>query len=118
MTPATTKIKDHAIWFKDISEPSLLKRMEAMQPEEHIVLETDHVVGRWMRMKDGVDGRPTFGIRPAGEMKQIWNEWFKSRKGEFIELRETQLADDYLAAASEMFSEWNTPEDEEAFNDL
>jgi len=114
----TTEIKDHAIWFKDISEPALLKRMQSMQPEEHIVLEADHVVGRWIRMKNGSDGRPTFGIRPAGEMRQIWNNWFKLRKGEFVELRETQLADDYLAAATGMFSEWNSPEDEEAFRDL
>jgi len=51
-------------------------------------------------------------------MKAVWNEWFRTRKGEAIELREAVLADDYLAAGSALFSEWNSPEDEEAFRDL
>jgi len=111
-------IKDHAIWFKDIGEPGLLNRLSSMAPDETITLEVDKVVGHWLRMKNGADGRPTFGIRPNAEMKTIWNNWFKDRKGEFVEIREAQLADEYLASASALFSEWESPEDERAFSDL
>ena len=51
-------------------------------------------------------------------MKGIWNNWFKTRKGDRIYLRVVEPADDYLAAASALFSEWNSPEDEAAFRDL
>ncbi len=115
---STTEIKDVAIWFKDIDEPKLLARLRGMVSEETVTLEADNVVGCWVRMKDGRDGRPTFGIRPVGEMKSVWNNWFKSRKGEFITLREVRLADEYLAVSSKMFSEWDSPEDERAFHDL
>ena len=113
-----TRIRDHAIWFKDISDPELLERFEKLAPDESLVLNIDGVVGRWKRMKNGKDGRPTFAIRPIGEMKTIWNEWFRKRRGERITLLEAQMADDYLKHTAELFSEWSSPEDEAAFNDL
>ena len=69
-------------------------------------------------MKTGKDGREVPGIKPVGEMKLVWGDWFKNRKGERIEVREVTIADDYLAASTPLFSEWVSPEDEEAFRDL
>ncbi len=112
------EICDVAIWFKHVHAPSLAKRLGALRPEEEVSLEADGIVGRWQRMKTGKDGREVSAIRPVGSMKSVWNEWFKNRKGERIEIREVALADDYLAATSAIFSEWASEEDEEAFRDL
>jgi hypothetical protein len=112
------RIEDHTIWFKHIDEPKMRERLAKLKDDEEINLDVDGVVGRWKRMRTGRDGRPTNAIRPEGAMKAVWNEWFKTRKGEIIELREARLADDYLAANSALFSEWSSPEDEEAFRDL
>ena len=51
-------------------------------------------------------------------MKTVWNDWFRTRKGDVIEVQEAVLADDYLASGSVLFSEWSSPEDEAAFRDL
>ena len=112
------EITDYSIWFAHLHLPGLVSKLEALHPEEEIMLETDGVVGRWQRMKVGRDGRSVQGIKPVGSMKSVWGKWFKSRKGEIIEIREVRLADDYLSAASSLFSEWASPEDEEAFRDL
>jgi hypothetical protein len=113
------RIEDHFIWFKHVDDPYLLQRLRNLRDEEVINLEAGGVVGRWKRMKTGKDGRPTDAIKPEGEMKRVWNDWFRAHKGRPIELREAVIADDYLAAGSKLFaSEWNSPEDEEAFRDL
>ena len=114
----TARISDHVIWFKHLEDDGLRERLGALEGGESISLETGGVIGRWVRMKPDKEGRPTAGIRPEGAMKTIWNDWFKNRKGDTIEVRQIQLADDYLKAAEPLFSEWASREDEEAFRDL
>ena len=97
------RIEDHTIWFKHVHQPALLERLRQLRDDEEISLEADGVVGRWKRMRTGKDGRPTEAIKPDGAMKKVWNDWYKTRKGEMIELREAVLADDYLAAGSALF---------------
>lgn len=119
MKNETVMISDHLIWFSHITDNVLRDHLDALKPREVINLEADGVVGRWLRMENGKDGRPTPGIKPEGPMKTIWNEWFRTRKGERIELRPVQLADDFLKAGGKTFStEWESPEDEKAFADL
>ncbi|KQY20890.1 hypothetical protein ASD32_05715 [Rhizobium sp. Root483D2] len=112
------KISDIAIWIKHVENPQLRARLKALPDEEFINLETDGVIGRWVRMKSGKDGRPTEGIRPDGNMKKVWNDWYKTRRGELVSIREVQFADDYLVNVSKLFVEWDSPEDKEAFRDL
>jgi hypothetical protein len=112
------QIEDHVIWFKHVHDQKLVGRLSKLASNEAINLEADGVVGQWRRMRTGRDGRPVPGLRPEGAMKKVWNDWFKSRKGRAITVREATLADDYLKAGSELFSEWSSPEDEEAFRDL
>jgi hypothetical protein len=64
------KISDIAIWIKHVENPQLRARLKALPDEEFINLETDGVIGRWVRMKSGKDGRPTEGIRPDGNIKK------------------------------------------------
>ena len=112
------RISDIAIWFKHVESPDLQARLRSLRDEEYINLETDGVVGRWVRMKTGKDGRPTEAIRPEGSMKDVWGKWYNSRRGETVPLREVRLADDYLKNISTLFPEWDSKEDEEACRDL
>jgi hypothetical protein len=115
---ANVKISDVAIWFKHIENPRLLERLRGMHDDEHIHLEADGVIGGWVRMKTGSDGRPTEAIRPSGSMKEIWGRWYRDRRGDVITLREVRLVDRNLGNLATLFPEWDSKEDEEAFRDL
>jgi hypothetical protein len=115
---AYVEICDDAMWASQIEGGKALKdRILSLAPGEVIELEVDGIVGRWERMRNGTDGRPTKGIKPIGPMKEVWKR-LQSRRGEVVEIREVRTADAYLAALSNTLSEWNSPEDEEAFGDL
>lgn len=111
-------IQDVAIWFKHVQDGELRSRLAALSEDETIHLETDGVVGRWRRMRQGKNAAPTPAIRPDGSMKDIWMSWFVERKGELIEVHEVKFADDYLTESSAFFPEWHSPEDDAAFRDL
>ena len=115
---AYVEICDDTMWATQIEGGKALKdRILSLAPGEVIELEVDGIVGRWERMRNGTDGRPTKGIKPIGPMKEVWKR-LQSRRGEVVEIREVRTADAYLAALSNTLSEWNSPEDEEAFRDL
>ena len=112
------RISDDVIWAKHIEDdPVLQERIRNLPAGTAIDLEVAGVAGRWAKAKDGTDGRPTLAIKPVGPMKDVWKD-LQSRRGTFVTVRQTQLADSYLAALSGMLSEWNSPEDDEAFRDL
>lgn len=112
------RIEDHAIWFKHLPSKEIRDRLAALEPEAEITVEVGGVTGKWQRMKRGVDGRLTEAIRPVGEMKTVWNDWFRNRKGDKVTLRVLTTADDFLVGLAPVFSEWASPEDDEAFRDL
>lgn len=112
------EIKDSVVWFKDIHSAVLLHQLVALPPEAEVTLMADQVIGPWLRMRSGPDGRPTLGIKPAGSMKKVWADWYKTRRGDYITLRAVTMSDDYLAALAPLFTEWTSPEDEAAFGDL
>lgn len=114
----STRINDDTIWIKNIEAgPQLRERIMRLKPGEAVDLEVDGIVGRWERMRDGRDGRPTYGIKPVAEMREIWARMQK-RRGQFVTIREVVSADMYLASVAPTLSEWETPEDEEAYRDL
>jgi hypothetical protein len=112
------RIEDHSIWFKHVDSREVLERLAALEPEAEVTVELDGVTGRWQRMKRGADGRPTDGIKPVGEMKAIWNDWFRNRKGDKVTMRLLTTSDDFVAGIAPLFSEWASAEDDEAFRDL
>ena len=115
---AYVEISDDAIWAKQIEGGKALKdKILSLAPGEVIELEVDGIVGSWEKMRNGRDGRATMGLKPIGPMKEIWKR-LQSRRGEVVEVRQVRTADAYLAALSETMTEWNSPEDEEAFRDL
>lgn len=112
------KISDNSIWLKHIENDTPLRsRLKALRPGETVELEVGGIVGRWERMRDGKDGRPTEGIKPIESMRDVWLKMQRER-GRVVEVRQVLLADSYLAALSDTLDEWNSPEDEEAFRDL
>jgi hypothetical protein len=115
---AYVEIRDDTIWANHIEGGKVLKdRVLSLAPGEVIELEVDGIVGSWEKTRVGRDGRPQQSIKPIGNMKKIWKR-FQSRRHEVVEVREVRTADAYLTALSSTLSEWNSPEDEEAFRDL
>lgn len=113
------KIRDSNIWAKHIEDdPQLKNKLLKLAPGQTIDLEVGGVAGRWARANNGKDGRVTEAIKPVGTMKEVWKRFYSTRKDMFVTIRETQLADSYLAAVGDLMTEWNSPEDEEAFRDL
>src|SRR5688500_18856836 len=115
---AQVKLNSDAIWVRSIEGDKQLKEMiRGLSPGDTIDLEVDGVVGTWEKMRDGRDGRPTQGIRPIGSMRETWRSWQKER-GRILHLRRPTPSDSYLRMLRPYLSEWDSPEDEEAFRDL
>jgi hypothetical protein len=113
------RIRDDAIWAKHIEgDPRLAERIKAMSEGQPIDLEVNGIVGRWQRMRDGKDGRPTLGIKPIAEMKDVWARFRREASGKVVDVREVRIADSYLASVEMTLSEWDSPEDETAYRDL
>lgn len=115
---ATVKIRDDAIWVGHIEGGlALQRRIRTLHPGESVDLEVDGVIGKWERMKDGRDGRPTYGIKPISKMREVWSR-LRPQVGRIVEIREVTTDDSYLAAVQATLSEWDSPEDELAYRDL
>lgn len=115
---AYVKIRDDSLWASHIEGDNVLReRILKLPAGASIDLEVDGIAGQWEKAKTGKDGRPTTAIKPVGPMREIWKR-FQARRGEIVAIRETRTADSYLKALSGTLSEWNSPEDDEAFRDL
>lgn len=115
---AFMEIRDSAMWIKHLGDAELGGQLSGLAAGSELELEVDGIIGRWQRMKDGSDGRPTLGLRPVGSMGQVWSRWYQSRRGEMVSVRLPMTADRWLQAAASTFHEWNSAEDEAAFGDL
>lgn len=112
------KIEDDLLWATKIEgDKALREHIVKLPPGGLIDLEVDGIVGHWQKANVGKDGRPTQAIKPVGPMREIWKQ-FQRRRGEMIIVRETRTADSYLKALNDTLSEWDSPEDQEAFRDL
>lgn len=112
------KIADDILWAKQIEgDRELRDRIIDLPAGATIDLEIDGIVGHWEKAKVGKDGRPTAAIKPVGPMREIWKR-LQVRRGEIVAVRQTRTADSYLKALSGTLTEWDSPEDDEAFRDL
>jgi hypothetical protein len=113
------KVSDNNIWAKHIEDDPALKERILNPPSGSLIdLEVGGVAGQWAKANVGKDGRTTDAIKPVGPMRDVWKDFFNSRRGTFVSIRQTTLADSYLAALRATLSEWDSPADDEAFRDL
>jgi len=103
---ATTTISDYVIWTKHIHDDSALAdRLARLGEGQTVELRIDGVVGAWLKMRNGADGRPTPGLKPLGRTQTFWNELFKSRRGEVVSLvLEAEVMSGVLEADASPFS--------------
>lgn len=112
------RVKDDLIWASHIEGDNALRdRLLTLPAGTSIDLEVDGIVGQWEKARTGKDGRKTAAVKPVGPMKDIWSR-YQQRRGDIVSVRETRTADSFLAALNGTLSEWNSPEDDEAFRDL
>jgi hypothetical protein len=113
-------IRDNAVWAKHIeADAELTKRILALPQNAPLVLHIDGKPIRFLKMRDGADGRPTPGLRPDPAFKAFWDA-LQSRRGEVVavSLDDAPARDPYLASLSTTLSEWESPEDCEAYDGL
>lgn len=88
---AHTTVRDVVIWTKHIHGGDTAARLAALPGEAELTLIVDGVRGRWCKMRDGKDGRPTSGLRPVGRAQSFWQSLFDARRGDSVSL---EIADD------------------------
>lgn len=114
-------ISDHAIWFKHLrDDPAMVERLSSLEPNAPVALQVDGRPVIFRKMRDGVDGRATPGVRPDEMFKEFWNALYRERRGERVEivLADAPPADPYLAAVSDLLGEWMSKDDAAAYDDL
>jgi len=81
---AHTIVRDVVIWTRHVQAGDTAARLEALAGETEITLIVDGVRGRWCKMRDGRDGRPTSGLRPVGRAQAFWQSLFEARRGDSV----------------------------------
>lgn len=115
------EIRDHAVWAKHIEgAPHIVEKINSLKENSALSLIIDGKPVLFRKMRNGSDGRPTAGIRPDDSFKEYWKEIYQTRRGEnvSIDFNDNNISDTYLASVSALMSEWDSDEDNEAFNDL
>jgi hypothetical protein len=73
------------VWLKHIhDDPELSRHLGSLTAGAVVALRVDGVAGKWVKMDDGKDGRPTPGLRPLGAVKDYWNALFNEKRGEVV----------------------------------
>ena len=115
---ATFLNNDDAIWLKNVNaDNNTIAVLRQIPAGTKLKLEVEGVPGDWQRMADGKDGRPTLGLKPVGKTLEFWKS-LKQRRGEHLEFKIVDPRDTYLSDVQATLSEWESEEDEKAFNDL
>ncbi len=115
-------IKDHTIWVKHIeNDPLIVSKIMSLEQNTLVALIIEDKPVLFRKMRDGKDGRPTDGIRPDEDFKEFWKEMYETRRGEVVSIElnsDFNPQDSYLKALSTILNEWDSAEDNEAFNAL
>lgn len=115
---ATTIIRDDALWVRHIEGDSdLTRRIRALPADDAIVLRVDGRTIRFRKMRDGGDGRPTDGLKPDPDFRDIWRG-LQARRGATVTVEPETGADPYLLSLTTTLTEWNSPEDAAAYDGL
>jgi hypothetical protein len=114
-------IRDNAVWAKHIEgDPELVRRILALPANAPINLVVEDTPVRFRKMRDGADGRPTPGLRADETSRGFWDA-IQERRGETVSIglsHGPRTVDPYLTALEPLLSEWDSPEDVEAYDGL
>lgn len=81
------EIRDHSLWIKHIfNDHGLQEYLLNLKQNTLIELDVDGFRGQWVKMSDGKDGRPTNGLKPIGQTKNVWKE-IQNRRGEIVSIK-------------------------------
>lgn len=118
---ARMTIRDNAVWAKHIEgDARIVQRILSLPQNAPITLLIDDKPVRFRKMRNGRDGRPTAGLRPDPAFKTFWDA-MQNRRGHEVEVAlegGTTHPDPYLASISVLLTEWESPEDAEAYDGL
>jgi hypothetical protein len=118
---AYVHIADSTIWVRHVEDgDDIARHILGLSENAPIALQIDGNLVLFRKMRNGSDGRPTSGIRPDESCKAYWNKLYSERRGERvpIALVTTPIVDPYLASIGHLLSEWDSPSDNAAYNDL
>jgi hypothetical protein len=114
-------IRDHSLWTKHIEgSAKIVDTILNLNANSPLRLKIDGKPILFRKMRNGAGGRPTNGIRPDDAFKDDWKKLYETKRGKIvnIELDENAIIDPYLDAISTILTEWDSEEDNEAFNGL
>jgi hypothetical protein len=115
-------VRDNALWIKHLEGDSqAVARILALPQNAPVTLVIEGTVVRFVKMRDGADGRPTPGLRPADPASKRFWEAMQERRGETVRVDipgDEPLNDPQLASLSALLAEWESPEDAEAYDRL
>ncbi|WP_375459971.1 hypothetical protein [uncultured Enterovirga sp.] len=118
---AALTIRDDALWVKHIHDPDIRRHVAGLSSDQPVRLVIDGRRILFRKMRDGLDGRPTPGLRADGddiEGRAAWAQ-LQARRGETVPLALDEGPEDpYLTDLDEFLHEWKTPEDAAAFDGL
>jgi hypothetical protein len=111
-------VRDNAVWVKHIEgDPRLVERILALPENAPITLLIEARPVRFLKMRDGADGRPTPGLRPDAASKAFWDR-MQERRGDIVRVDLQERTDPLLASLSSLLSEWDSDEDAGAYDRL
>ena len=116
---ATMILCDEVLRARHIEgDPDLARAIRALPPHEPIVLRIEGQPMRFHKVLDGRTGQPTDAISPDDSDSALWRR-LQTRRGTMITVEpETPIADPYLLSLSTTLTEWNSPEDSAAYDEL
>jgi hypothetical protein len=86
-TDALVEIRDYSLWVKHIrGNRELVRQLESVRAGGLVYLSIDGHRGVWQKKEDGSNGLPTQGLKPLGEMRELWFRWFRERRGEMVKI--------------------------------
>ncbi len=79
------EIRDWSLWTKHVRGASaLVELLEGLEDDQVVELVVDGQAGEWVKKKSSARGAATPGLKPVGKMRDIWFDWFKTRRGELV----------------------------------
>lgn len=111
-------VRDDAIWARHVEDPEVRDRIRTLPENQPLQLLVEGTLVRFVKMRDGKDGRPTDGLRPADEEAHRFWRAMQARRGERIRVALPEASGTLLTSIGALLSEWDSEEDAIAYDRL